>query len=215
MSGSRLVILVVLAVAGAAGATEEVVLTADADSYVYHYEEWGSDPQYEDDNFGAETLMYVLSNYYQWGDEDRRAFIHFDFSGLGEYAGADLVGAQLVFYAEHGGGGPQRFLTVLEAWDEMTITYNNEPMHGVELALCELNVGYNCVDMTHRHLKSWVDAPETAYGIVIRDTEQVQEYDPAAKIRTRETDYAPELHLFFTGEAVGETSWGQIKAEYE
>jgi hypothetical protein len=203
-----------LAAASVAPATVQVVLEADADSYVKYYEEWESDPQYADDNYGGEPLMYVLYNYYQWGEESERAYMHFDFSGLGDYDGADLVGAQLVLHAEHGGGGPQRFLAVAEAWDEMTITFNNQPSWGGQLALSEMYAGYNYVDLNTGPLAGWVDAPETAYGIVIHDTEQVQENDPAAKIHTRETDYAPELRLTFTGEAVTESSWGEIKARF-
>lgn len=210
----RIIAYLVLIVASVAPATVQVVLEADGDSYVKYYEEWESEPQYADDNFGGESLMYVLYNYYQWGEESERAYIHFDFSGLGEYDGQYLAEAQLVLHAEHGGGGPQRFLAVAEAWDEMTITYNNQPSWGGQLALSEMSAGYNYVDLAVGPIKSWVDAPETAYGIVIHDTEQVQENDPAAKIHTRETDYTPELWLTFTGEAVTESSWGEIKARF-
>src|SRR4030042_666806 len=114
----RGIVILILAAAFLALATVEVVLETDGDSYVRYYEEWESEPQYADDNYGAEPLMYVLYNYYQWGEDSERAYMHFDFSGLDGYDGADLVGAQLVLHAEHGGGGPQRFRAVAGAWAE-------------------------------------------------------------------------------------------------
>ncbi|HDR06951.1 MAG TPA: DNRLRE domain-containing protein [Candidatus Coatesbacteria bacterium] len=207
--------LVVLVAAAATEAAEWVTIEADADAYVRYYEEWESEPQYADDNYGGEPLMYVLYNFYQWGVDIEIAYMHFDFSGLGDYDGQYLIGAQLVLHAEHGGAGWQRFLAVAEAWDEMTITFNNQPSWGGQLALFEMYEGYNYVDLDVGPIAPWVDAPETAYGILIWDTEQVMENDPSAKIHTRETDFAPELWLTFSGPAVQEASWGEIKASFE
>jgi len=109
-----IVILVLVAVSGAL-ATEQVVLEADGDSYVKYYEEWESEPEYADDNFGGEPLMYVLDNYYQWGEEIEIAYMHFDFSGLGDYDGEYLVGAQLVLHAESSASGVQHACAVAAA----------------------------------------------------------------------------------------------------
>jgi hypothetical protein len=206
--------LLVLGVSCAAWATEEVVLTADTDSYVYHYEIWEEDPQYEDDNFGADPLMYVLSNYYQWGEECEIAFLHFDFSGLDEYDTPDMIAAQLLLHAESDASGAQLVHVVTCPWEEMTITFNNQPTRGRSLATFEMHAGYNYVDLDIIPIAPWVDVPETAYGIVINDGQQVMEYDPVGIIHTRETDYAPQLRLFFTDVTVEESSWGNIKASF-
>ncbi|HUT98168.1 MAG TPA: DNRLRE domain-containing protein [bacterium] len=210
----RLVCAVFLAVATTVTATVQVVLEADGDSYVKYYEEWESDPEYADDNFGGEPLMYVLDNYYQWGEEFEIPFMHFDFSGLGDYDGTYLVGAQLVLHAASYANGLQQAHAVGGAWEEMTITFNNCPGAGALLASFYMDGGDNYVDLDIGPIAPWVDAPETAYGILIFDTEQVWEDDPPGTIYTRETENAPELWLTFSGPAVEGASWGEIKAAF-
>ncbi len=214
MRGFYLTCAVVLAIASVAQATVQVVLEADADSYVNYWEEWESEPQYTDDNYGGEPVMTTIYNEYQWGLLIEIAYMHFDFSGLGEYDGQHLVGAQLVFHATSNAGGLQQARMVGGAWEEMTITYNNQPPMGSVIASFYMYTGYNYVDLDVGPIASWVDTPETAYGILIWDTEQAQEWDIPGDMSTRETDYAPELWLTFSGPAVQESSWGEIKASF-
>jgi hypothetical protein len=215
MKGFWLACVVVLAAVSVALATEQVVVEADGDSYVKYWEEWESEPEYTDDNYGGEPLMLVIYNQYQWGLLVEIAYMHFDFYGLDEYDGAYLVGAQLQLHVASGAGGVQNAYAVGGAWEEMTITYNNRPGMGSWLASFYLVEGDNCVDLDVTPIAPWVDAPETAYGILIWDTEQVQEWDITGAISTRETEYVPELWLTFSGPAVQGASWGEIKAAFE
>jgi hypothetical protein len=210
----RGVVVIVLAAVSVALATEEVVLEADADSFVRYFDELGGEIQYADDNYGGESYMWVLDNVDQFGHWIEIAYMHFDFSGLGDYDGEYLIGAQLVFRSAYSAYGEQRAYKVAGAWEEMTITYNNRPGAGAFLASFHISAGYNYVNLDTTPIAPWVDAPETAHGILIVDAEQVMEHDDPAKIDTRETDTGPELRLTFTGPAVEGASWGEIKASF-
>jgi len=211
--------ILVLAVVSVAPATVQVVLESDGDSYVW-YEDNGVDwpPLHIDDNFGGEPLMGVLLQCWAKGltQELQMSYMHFDFSGLGEYDAADLVEAQLVLrVAQAALGEDQRAYVVTEPWLEMNITFNNRPERGALLATFHLDVDEIIVDLDVGPIAPWVDAPETAYGIHILDHDW-WEGDSATpgRIYTRESDYAPELWLTFSGPAVQESSWGQIKASF-
>jgi len=211
----RGIVILVLAAAAVAPATEQVVLETDGDSYVRYYWCGEGEVEYIYDNFGHESLMWVLYYRDEYGDypvDIEIAYMHFDFSGLGEYDGADLVEAQLVFFAQTP-VWEQRAYTVKSAWHEMTITYNNRPGAGTWLASFYMDVGDNCVDLDVTPIAPWVDAPETAYGILIWDNSG-SDCVPG-KIYTRETEYVPELRLTFSGPAVQGASWGEIKAAFE
>jgi hypothetical protein len=208
------IVFIALITVIAAWGTEEVVLEADADSFVRYFDELGGEIQYADDNYGGESYMRVLDNVDQFGHWIEIAYMHFDFSGL-DYDGEYLIGAQLVFRSEYSAYGEQRAYKVNGAWEEMTITYDNRPGAGAFLASFYISAGYNYVNLDTTPIAPWVDAPETAHGIMIVDAEQVMEHDDPAKIDTRETGNGPELWLTFSGPAVEETSWGEIKAAFE
>jgi len=199
MKGIVFFVLIVVAVAWA---TEQVVLETDGDSYVKYYFDNGDETvYYADDNFGDEDRLRVLNCETQVDYTDEIAYMHFDFSGLGEYDSVDLVEAELVFSVFQVGPGEQRAYAVKSAWEEMTITYNNQPGAGALLGSFYMDLGDNYVDLDTGPIAPWVDAPETAYGILILDYVPTEE-DLPGKIRTRETDSPPELRLTFTGEAV-------------
>jgi hypothetical protein len=215
----RGIVICVLAAAAGVWAAETVVLESDGDSYVW-YEDNGVDwpPLHIDENFGSEPLMGVLLQCWAKGltQELQMSYMHFDFSGLGEYDAADLVEAQLVLRVAHAAlGEDQRAYVVTEPWLEMNITFNNRPERGELLAIFHLDVDETIVDLDVGPIAPWVDAPETAYGIHILDYDW-WEGDSATpgRIYTRESDYAPELRLTFSGPAVEESSWGNIKASF-
>jgi len=216
----RGIVICVLAAASISPATVQVVLEADADSYVW-YEDNGEDwpPLHINENFGSEPLMGVLLQCWAKGptQELQMSYMHFDFSGLGEYDATDLVEAQLVLMVAHVAlGEDQRAYVVTEPWLEMNITFNNRPERGELLASFHLDVDETIVDLDVGPIAPWVDAPETAYGIHILDYDWWEGDNPTGgKIYTRESGYAPELWLTFTGEAVAESSWGEIKAAFE
>ncbi len=212
--------ILILAAATGVWAAEQVVLESDGDSYVW-YEDNGVDwpPLHINENFGSEPLMGVLYQCWAKGltQELQMSYMHFDFSGLGEYDAEDLVEAQLVLMVAHVAlGEDQRAYVVTEPWVEMNITFNNRPDRGALLATFHLDVDEIIVDLDVGPIAPWVDAPETAYGIHILDHDW-WEGDSATpgRIYTRESEYAPELWLTFSGPAVQESSWGEIKAAFE
>jgi len=208
---------VVLAAASISPATVQVVLEADADSYVrclYNcedgYEFWWD----RDTNYGGQSRLLVVKTQGRYSLTEI-AYMHFDFSGLGGYDGADLVRAQLILLAEQAAQGEQRAYVVREPWDEMTITYNNRPPRGAQVASFYLYKGYTYVDLDIGPIAPWVDSPETAHGVELEDAELVTDWDDEGMIYSRETGTPPNLRLTFTGEAVEGASWGEIKASFE
>jgi hypothetical protein len=205
----------VLAVVSAAPAVEEVVLEADADSYVKSVEDYDAHQWYGDDNYGGEDRLEVLSFLDPWYVTVEYAYVHFDFSGLDEYDAADLVTARLVFFCEDPAQGVQQVYLAAGHWGEMSITYNNQPPSGDRAASYMMQAGYNSVYLNVGLIAPWVDAPQTAYGLRMEDAEQLTEDDDhTGIISSREAGAPAELRLTFSKPAVEGASWGQIKARF-
>ncbi|HUT98167.1 MAG TPA: DNRLRE domain-containing protein [bacterium] len=216
-----LVCAVFLAAASVAPATEQVVkLETDGDSYVCRFYEPSVPLEfYVDDNFGDAWELHVSNTYTYisdpwWMEVLEMAYMHFDFSGLGEYDGADLVEAQLVFNATDAVEGAVLAAKVAGPWEEMSITYRNRPPRGDSVASFDMVEGYNYVDLNVGKIAPWVDAPDLAYGIQL-DHGGNGSWDNYGVFCSRETDSPPELWLTFSEPAVQESSWGEIKASFE
>ncbi|MCX7020750.1 MAG: DNRLRE domain-containing protein, partial [bacterium] len=129
------------------------------------------------------------------------------------YDGTDLVEAQLVFNAIDPVEGAVLAGKVAGPWEEMTITYRNRPPRGDSVAAFDMVEGYNYVDLNVSKIAPWVDTPDLAYGIQLsRDGRDG--VDNFGVFYSRETEHVPELRLTFSGPAVEEASWGEIKAAF-
>lgn len=91
-----------------------------ADAYVI------SDPNLLDTNFGADFQIIAWANYPYFGG---RSYVAFDLSGIP--AGETVTWARLNLFQWNGGGyasGIDLFRVEDDAWDEDTITWNNQPL---------------------------------------------------------------------------------------
>jgi hypothetical protein len=219
MNGYWFVVAVILAVATVAPATEQVVLEADADSYVRYAfnnddgEIWGE--MYYDDNYGGDVRMYVKKSLYKQSDI-KISYVYFDFSELEGYGydAENLARAQLVFYAQDDADWEKYVYVLEEPWDEMTVTYLTRPDFGDKVATFDhIDAGYNYIELDVGPIAPWVDAPETAFGFGI---DSINDYHHIHEVilYSREGGIPAKLYLTFSMPDVQEASWGEIKASF-
>ncbi len=166
-------------------------------------------------NFGNSPTMGCGSFHSHFYDEYCRAYIEFTELNDSAYQGATVASASLWLYVYSTESvGSAHYLGVVDSeWDEDTITYNNSP------GLITGSVFYSCgnnswleVDVTG-YVQKWLDGTWENYGFVATE-------DGTYRLWCYSSDYTgdptrhPKLVLNYSGAAVEEATWGEIKATF-
>ncbi len=149
-------------------------------------------------NDGGNDILEVLSG----GMMDVYTLIAFDLSSL---SGKDVQSATLRLYRhcepyiknELADGRTYEVYTVTEDWDEMTVTWNNQPSIDGIVATATVPVCGNWMewDVT-KDVKDFVNGTKPNYGWLIKDVESHAQNWPASFFRSKEyfdSDYIPQL----------------------
>ncbi|OGD74501.1 MAG: hypothetical protein A2Y64_06245 [Candidatus Coatesbacteria bacterium RBG_13_66_14] len=201
--------LLLLATTLSALATFEVVLQPDADVGKDSYTLWGQG------NFGNRYNLFV-------SESDGRTYLEFveldDYSG----EGLTLVSAELgvyVFGIVHDRPNSRGGLLIApadEAWEEMTITWSNQPdplyQYELEGSVDDDSPSdhWDYLDVTGI-VALWLDETIPNHGFVIYNHQGIFDVEFTS---SDAVGYWPKLTLTLDNPAVEEASWGAIKAGF-
>ena len=158
-------------------------LAAVADSYV--------DKTKADQNFGKATTLYIRPT----AGIDKRALIKFDLGSIP--AGSQVLAAILYIYNDQADNYVVNILQVTSPWDEMSVTWNNQPPTNAGSAVGSFQLTTNkCTRgafISNALVQSWVDDPGSNNGIML--------YPPSGAgdvwFCSREGTQAPQLYVVY------------------
>jgi hypothetical protein len=144
--------------------------------------------------------LYAFSLTAGTGAHDFRSFLHFDLPPSVAGACIDLAEFYVYYGFEFSGFGSGENVPgvatcepVLEPWDEVTLTWNNQPSRGASVDVVEnvTSFGYLAFDVT-TVVQSWIDGTAPNHGLAISSptgrvmgfysfeaTEQIAAFRPA------------------------------------
>ncbi len=158
-------------------------LAAAADSYV--------DRTKPDQNFGSATTLYIRPT----AGIDKRALVRFDLSSIP--SGSQVLGAILYLYNDQTGNYKVNLLQVTAPWDEMGVTWNNQPAANTGSPVGSFQLtNTKCTraaNLSNALVQSWVDNPGSNYGVML--------YPPSgsgdAWFFSREGSQPPQLFVVY------------------
>jgi len=195
-------LLALVLVAGADIVTFQPDAAVGKDSWVNSY--------YPDTTFGEDNLLI-------WGSGDGfmvATYIEFVELYGSEYQGAAVNSASLNLYLRDvDGTGNFEVGACDESWNEDTITWNTKVgvIESFEVDYPENGYEWFFLDVTD-HVQNWLDGSWSNYGFCLYG------YFDQASAGAYSSDYTddptlrPKLVLDYSGAAVEETTWGEIKA---
>jgi len=202
----RATTLLLLALVLVASATD-VIIQPDAavgkDTYAYSY--------YPDDNYGGRDDMH-------WGCGTTAAWATFiEFTGLNDsqYQGATVNSAALYLniYA-FGSGGQFRLGACSSHWEEYTLTWNTmPPVHESYVSDYPTTTGWLVLDVTS-YVQNWLDGTWDNQGFALYDNDGDEFASARTSDYTDDPSLCPKLVLDYSGAAVEEATWGEIKAAF-
>lgn len=196
----------------AAQATVIYNLFPEADSYTYSFWIYGDDdPDYADDNFGAEPELRVLNVLASWCEVRQYTFIRFPLHVVDPPDNYELSSAVLRFHALDNSCSTIEIGKVYGHWEETQITWNNQP-GAVHLKDTDVVLGWNEVELDPGVIGEMIDDPSQNHGLRLHDPTYKPNWQSGI-FESRETSNPPELVLTYSYSSIEETSWGLIKAQ--
>jgi hypothetical protein len=135
------------------------------DSYVFE--------NLPDTNFGASDTLCIRSNVSNWGYITRTLF-KFDLSPISPGTAIQSAILGLYMFNQSGVDFEVEVHCILEPWDEMGVTWNNQPQYDSSIAGILDYQGYTWWEFDITDLvQFWVDNPTLDYGALLKfETEQ-------------------------------------------
>ena len=171
------------------------------DSYVYQYS--------PNSNYGAERQLKIYSNIF---DENTitRSLIEFDLTSIPPGTGIQSALLNIYMFNQAGSDFAIEARGVLNPWNEMNVTWNNQPAHDTDLAAILPYQGYGWWHFDITALAQfWVDNPGLNHGLKLKmEMEQYPDsLGRAAYFYSRDTSLnQPNLEVMQTGVAERTTS---------
>ena len=164
------------------------------DSYVSQYN--------PNSNFGADGIIFVYSNIF---DENTiaRGLLEFDLTSIAPGTGIQSALLNLYMFDQAGSDLAVEVRRVLDPWNQMTVTWLNQPAHDVNLAAILPYQGY---DWWHFDITSlvqfWVNNPGLNHGLKLKL--EVEQYPDscgrAVYFCSNDTSFnQPNLEIIQTG----------------
>jgi len=195
-----------------------LVLVAGATTVTFQpYPALGKDAliskNYPDRNYGDHAGLL-----WGYGSGEWQTFIEFIGLNDTQYQGATVTSAILSLYVHTvNGTTSDSFLCIPQdsSWDESTITWNNSPISIAGSAIVQYypaGAGWIDIDIT-TFVQNWLDGIWTNNGFVI-----FNQSTTSSNLNTHSSDYTadtslrPKLVMEYSGSAVEEATWGQVKA---
>jgi len=207
-----LLLLALVLVAGAATVTFQPDPTLGKDALVSN--------NYPNRNYGDHTGLH---RGYGSGSSQWRTYIEFTELNDPQYQGATVTSAilSLYVYDMNGDTTDAYFCFPLNSsWDESTITWNNVPTSIGSAAILQnypSGIGWIDIDIT-AWVPNWLDGTWTNNGCYLRNHNGSSITNDI--MTTHSSDYTddsslrPKLVMEYSGSAVEEATWGQIKATF-
>ncbi len=201
MRAITLLLLVFVLVAGAATVTLQPDGAVGKDTYTYSH--------YPGDNYGGSENLHCGTN----GSISWATFIEFAGLNDSQYQGATVTLALLYLNVySHGSAGQFQVGACSSHWDEYTLTWNNMPaVHESFFANYPSDTGWYILDVT-TYVQNWLDGTWTNQGFALYDNDGDEHASSYSSDYTSDPNLRPALYLEYSGAAVEEATWGEIKA---
>ncbi len=168
---------------------------------------------------GNPDTNYGDATYTAWGRNNGsgvgRGNTYIEFVGLNEsqYQGITVNSASLCWYLYHIDGNGDYGVGVCEtSWNEDTITWRT--MVGVIESFSKpfpTDTGWVVIDVTD-YVQNWLDGTWDNYGFCLHDCLSFACTEAYSSDYTDDPTLRPKLILDYSGAAIEETTWGEIKA---
>ena len=131
------------------------------DSYVYQYS--------PNSNYGAEGDLFIYSNYFDY-NTIARSLIEFDLTSIAPGTGIQSALLNIYMFNQAGSDFAIEICEVDDPWNEMTVTWNNQPVHDTDFIAAILPYqGYTWWHFDITALAQfWVDNPGLNHGLKMK-----------------------------------------------